>query len=226
MIKSAEQEYQARGLSAAEAVVMLHWTRRDVARFSPLPVYAPPPEPVQMETELPGKDLEPGGKVPIEPVPEEPPFDPGPQPEPEPEPEYLAYAEVSHGRWIVRCPFCRSAQLASKEDHRFFCVECLNEVAGRRWVRVVWPEEPEPIEAALLARPERAFMHWRKGEPVEALLVENAADRFHHSWSENYTYTVGEVVTAAVLNTYVSDQLAETAPARGLQGILATQIFG
>ena len=89
----------------------------------------------------------------------------------------VAVAEVNHGRWIVRCPFCTSAQLAAKSDRRFFCVTCLNEQVGRRWVRVMWPAASlvVGIEAALLVRPETAFMYWRPGESVADLAAENAA---------------------------------------------------
>lgn len=86
-----------------------------------------------------------------------------------------AVAEVNHGRWVVRCPFCASAQLAAKTDKRFFCVECLSEQVGRRWVRVDWPADVEAIEAALLRRVDRSTQHWRQGETVGMLMAENAA---------------------------------------------------
>src|SRR5439155_17375452 len=47
-------------------------------------------------------------------------------------------AEVNKGRWIVRCP-CNGAQLASKTDRRFFCVDCLNLWCSGKWARVRWP---------------------------------------------------------------------------------------
>ncbi len=84
-----------------------------------------------------------------------------------------AYAEINHGRWIVRCPFCASAQLASKTDKRFFCIECLNEAVGRRWVRVTWPAEAEAIEATLLVRPDERNRNWRPGETAADLAREN-----------------------------------------------------
>lgn len=85
----------------------------------------------------------------------------------------IAYAEVNHGRWIVRCPFCASAQFASKVDHRFFCVECLNETVGRRWVRVTWPADVDAIEVALLKRAGEQTRNWLPGEAVGDLERQN-----------------------------------------------------
>jgi hypothetical protein len=82
-------------------------------------------------------------------------------------------AWVSGGRWIVMCP-CGGAQLASREDHRFFCVDCLNAQVGGQWRTVTWPEDAEAIEAALLARPESHTRTWLPTETLSDLLAENA----------------------------------------------------
>jgi hypothetical protein len=58
----------------------------------------------------------------------------------------LTYARVDLGRWICDCPWCGSAQNASREDHRFFCVECGNSPAGGQWISVVWPSESDIAE--------------------------------------------------------------------------------
>lgn len=55
----------------------------------------------------------------------------------------VTYARVDLGRWICDCPWCRSAQNASREDHRFFCVECANAAVGGQWIQVIWPTEQE-----------------------------------------------------------------------------------
>lgn len=86
--------------------------------------------------------------------------------------DYTARAEVNHGRWVVPCPFCPGAQLASEDDHRFFCVDCLH--AGRaegRWLRVVWPRHRDAIEEVLAVRPE-VNRNWVPGETVEDLRAE------------------------------------------------------
>ena len=86
--------------------------------------------------------------------------------------EMVAYASVNHGRWLVRCPWCKSAQYASREDHRFFCVECFNAPAGQRWVAVIWPQDHEEIESVLCGRPKQN-RNWTTGEPVDKLREEN-----------------------------------------------------
>lgn len=89
--------------------------------------------------------------------------------------------EVNHGRWIIHCPFsvygdkCRGAQLASRHDHRFFCVECLQPGIGLKWLSVVWPEEVAAIERALLMRPNMKNRNWLPTEVPMALRAENAA---------------------------------------------------
>ena len=85
----------------------------------------------------------------------------------------VAFASVNYGRWLVRCPWCPSAQHASRADHRFFCVECYNSAVGQRWVKVVWPEEARDIESVLLRRPKR-YRNWNPGEAVVKLERENA----------------------------------------------------
>ena len=96
-------------------------------------------------------------------------------------PRVRAYVEVNHGRWIINCPFegCEGAQLASRAEHRFFCIDCLHRPdpeALYRWVVVVWPtdEDARRIETALLKRP-LANRNWLPSEPSNLLVAENAA---------------------------------------------------
>ena len=84
-----------------------------------------------------------------------------------------AFALVNHGRWIVRCLWCMSSQNASREDHRFFCVECGNAAVKGAWVPVVWPDEWVEIEELLCGRPAPANMNWTPGEPLSVLAAEN-----------------------------------------------------
>jgi hypothetical protein len=82
-------------------------------------------------------------------------------------------AYVNHGRWVVMCE-CGGAQLASKDDPRFFCVSCLNESHGAKWRPVTWPKPREvaAIEGQLRPRlTENA--NWLPGETVDTLQAEN-----------------------------------------------------
>lgn len=80
---------------------------------------------------------------------------------------------VNTGRWLVPCPWCMSAQLASRNDHRFFCTECRNVGAEGKWVQVVWPESSEEIEALLSMRPVHRTQNWLSHETLGDLLAEN-----------------------------------------------------
>lgn len=103
-------------------------------------------------------------------------------------PEAKTFAYVNHGRWVVSCPWgCNSAQYASRDDRRFFCVECDNgggtvvthfvRPNHPQWVPVIWPSNADvaTIEALLSLRPETAAQNWLPGEPIENLAAENEA---------------------------------------------------
>lgn len=85
----------------------------------------------------------------------------------------VAYASVNHGRWSVRCPWCSSSQNASREDRRFFCVECGNAAVSGAWVAVEWPPDWQDIETALSCRPDRATRNWVPGETAADVFAEN-----------------------------------------------------
>jgi hypothetical protein len=81
---------------------------------------------------------------------------------------------VNHGRWIAECPDCHGAQVASRTDARFFCVDCLNAWCGGHWLRLVWPPNAGAIEAVLLKR-DTHHRNWEPHESVDDLLAENVA---------------------------------------------------
>ena len=83
-----------------------------------------------------------------------------------------ALAEVRHGRWAARCPFCTSAQEVSPTDRRFWCVGCLNEAVGNRWVTVMWPADQAAIEQLLSWRP-ALNANWFPHETLADLRAEN-----------------------------------------------------
>jgi hypothetical protein len=82
-------------------------------------------------------------------------------------------AVVNAGRWLVPCPSCYSAQLASREDPRFYCVECGNPSVGGAWLTVSWPEAANEGEALLTMRPDPRTRGWLATETVADLLAEN-----------------------------------------------------
>ena len=80
---------------------------------------------------------------------------------------------VNHGRWLIPCPWCFSAAMASRDDHRFYCVECRNVGVGGKWVPVKWPESKDEIEALLVMRHDPRTRNWAPPETVADLLAEN-----------------------------------------------------
>lgn len=83
-------------------------------------------------------------------------------------------ASINHGRWIVACE-CGGAQLASEDDHRFFCVACLNERHGGKWRPVTWPKDRDDIEAVLRERLTEN-VNWTPEETVAQLVAENTTN--------------------------------------------------
>jgi hypothetical protein len=79
---------------------------------------------------------------------------------------------VNHGRWVVRCPFCPSANRASAQDRRFLCCECGNAGCGGKWLPVRFPDDSGRIERLLEQRPDRHTRNW-VGEDVAVLAEEN-----------------------------------------------------
>jgi hypothetical protein len=84
-------------------------------------------------------------------------------------------AYVNHSRWIVDCPDCNSAQVASPSDPRFFCAECANVAVDGAWRRVVFPDDVDTLEQALDARREPATRNWLPHETVDELHAETEA---------------------------------------------------
>lgn len=77
---------------------------------------------------------------------------------------------MNHGRWIVKCPWCGSAQYASVTDHRFFCVDCGNK--GQGWAKTVWPRNADQIETDMDLR-EPLNRNLDVGETAKTIRDEN-----------------------------------------------------
>ncbi|MEU5580926.1 hypothetical protein ABZ791_30080 [Streptomyces huasconensis] len=65
------------------------------------------------------------------------------------------YARINHNRWVVDCR-CGSAQVATPTDQRTACTEC-----GLGWITVVFPDDPDAVEAGLAELPpdDRNWVH-------------------------------------------------------------------
>ncbi len=62
-------------------------------------------------------------------------------------------ARIDNGRWLIDCPNCNSALMASRVFSIFICAECGSPENGGLWYTVRYPEERKEIERLLLLRP-------------------------------------------------------------------------
>jgi hypothetical protein len=86
----------------------------------------------------------------------------------------VAYAEANWGRWIARCPrpWCSNAMALEVGQQGFIC----GGWGGCGYAAdVIWPPDPQAIEAILAMRPVPRTQNWQQGESLEDLLAENAA---------------------------------------------------
>ncbi len=86
----------------------------------------------------------------------------------------VVWAEINHGRWVGRCPFCNGAELVDLEQAFFYCLSCFNAMIDHRWLRIKLPRDRDAIEAVLLQRPLVETRNWHPGETVTALRAKNA----------------------------------------------------
>lgn len=90
----------------------------------------------------------------------------------------MAYAELNHARWIVRCPMCPSAtycdgrhQWAIQWGDPLHCVECGADAP------VEYPKDRLEIEQMVAGRPVEK-QNWTHGETLAHLHGENVAVHF------------------------------------------------
>lgn len=85
----------------------------------------------------------------------------------------VTYAEAYCGEWIARCgrPWCANALLIARGQDGFRCTG--GHACG--WAgSIVWPPDPDAVEAILTLRPVPTTRNWLPGETLAQLLVENA----------------------------------------------------
>lgn len=85
----------------------------------------------------------------------------------------VTYAEAHCGRWIARCgrPWCANALAV---DPGLSELTCVGGMACGWSGPIVWPADPDAIEAILLLRPVPTTRNWLPGETLQRLLEENA----------------------------------------------------
>jgi len=77
-------------------------------------------------------------------------------------------AYINHGRWVVNCE-CNGAGLTSREFGMTCCFDC-----GRVYNQIIFPENAQLIELALLDRRDQTERNWNIGESIELLKKDNS----------------------------------------------------
>jgi hypothetical protein len=129
----------------------------------------------------------------------------------------MAYAFAEWGMWKARCPRpgCTSAMMLVPGQSMY---ACLGAHGCGIEAPLIWPADPQAIEAILAMRPLPANQNWLPGETLEDLIAENAAhDCLPPEWlalDEPRTLllaTAGQRVTGGLLH-----QQLEAAGRRGI----------
>ncbi len=135
--------------------------------------------------------------------------------EPPPPP---APAFVNHGRWLWQCPACLTAvQVSETAGAVDLC--CCTACFGQGFVQPSLPDARAEIEAELLRQPgyrhNAPFRNWEPGWTLEFLQERTAAAQAKIAAGEKFirsasigtprTWAVGEVLTAANMNTFVRE---------------------
>ena len=144
-------------------------------------------------------------------------------------PEAKAVARVNQGRWLWRCVGCNSATLLDADEEYSICPRC----GFNGWMEVDWPDNKSEIEAELLKmtgdglgkRLAATVREWRPGWTLEyleertkkALELSKKGGRVRAlSIGARRIWTVGEILTADHMNTYLSDIQDDLAGANGI----------
>jgi hypothetical protein len=88
-------------------------------------------------------------------------------------PDGAVKAEINHGRWLARCPFCSGAEEADPGEPIFYCLSCGNADNGGHIMMVMFPDDRDKIESVLLARFNIGTRNWTPGESLQDLVKEN-----------------------------------------------------
>ena len=129
-----------------------------------------------------------------------------------------APAFVNHGRWLWECPGCLTAVQVS-EAGGVVDLCCCPACFGQAFVQPVFPAERAEIEAELMRQPgyrwNAPFRNWEPGWSLAHLRARTAAAQAKLDAGATYvrrasigtprTWSVGEVLTAANMNTFVRE---------------------
>ena len=87
-------------------------------------------------------------------------------------------ARVNRGRWIADCE-CGGAEAVSREEPVFFCFSCGNEANKGKLRGVLFPEDANEVEKALLER--KLKLGPGRDEIVKAM--QAVPETYHREWA-------------------------------------------
>ena len=132
----------------------------------------------------------------------------------------LATAFVNHGRWLWQCPACLTAvQVCDDNTVDGADLICCPACFSQGFVQPEFPDARAEIEAELLRQPgyrhNAPFRNWEPGWGIDYLQERTAAAQAKIAAGETFirsasvgtprTWAVGEVLTAANMNTFVRE---------------------
>lgn len=97
------------------------------------------------------------------------------------------YARIYRGHWIADCDVCGGAMFVDPSDPVFFCVECFNRKDNGKIRPVVFPDDRQEIEQAILERPVNDFAGVTDSERAGRAFILAGGQIFTRDWMPGET---------------------------------------
>lgn len=78
------------------------------------------------------------------------------------------FARVEHNRWLADCE-CAGAEVVDAIDPRFYCLSCMNDANGGRPRPVIFPDDTDDVEDALVVRSDPLTRGYTPAAAVDAV---------------------------------------------------------
>lgn len=92
------------------------------------------------------------------------------------------YARIYRGHWIADCDVCNGAMFVDPDDPLFFCLECFNRRDSGKMRPIVFPDDRQEIEQAILERPVNDFAGVTDSERAGRAFIEAGGMTFTRDW--------------------------------------------
>lgn len=97
------------------------------------------------------------------------------------------YARIYRGHWIADCDVCGGAMFVSPDDPVFFCVECFNKKDNGKLRPIIFPDNRQEIERAILERPVNEFAGVTESERAGRASITAGGQVFTRDWMPGET---------------------------------------